>query len=158
MKKLNVIIITVLFAALLFAGCSKADKDLTTTSAPSTVNASTDSASAPSAEAVSNDGTQENVNGKQCPYCGLVYDGDNVEAYNAHVAACAQAEGGKSTLAVCPYCGESFSTVIDDPQNPGVSLYDSHITQEEWEHREYVMCQLCGEYYKNGTEHTCKSN
>ena len=158
MKKMNVIIITVLAVALLFVGCGNTtDKNLTTTGAGK-VSDSTVGTSAAVVDAVVTADAQESVNGKQCPYCGLVYEGDNVEAYNAHVAACAQAEGGKSTLAVCPYCGESFSTVIDDPQNPGVSLYDSHMTQEEWEHREYVMCQLCGEYYKNGTEHTCKSN
>ena len=90
-----------------------------------------------------------------CPYCGLVYSGSDMTNYYSHIAACAEAEGAKSSLATCPYCGEEFSTVIDDPASPGESMYDSHLAFEEWANREYVMCQLCGEYYKNGTTHVC---
>lgn len=76
-------------------------------------------------------GTTDNSKVLKCPYCDLEYSGDDTTAYYAHIAACASANGGRSSLATCPYCNESFSTVVDDPKNPGVSLYDSHIQKEE---------------------------
>lgn len=94
--------------------------------------------------------------GLKCPYCGLVYDGSIGNAgYYTHFAACASANGDGDTLSECSYCGELFSTKYEDPSAKGKTMYENHMEFEEWAHRDYVMCQKCGEYYKNGTEHVC---
>ncbi len=160
MKKISTIIITVLMAVLLLTSCGKTADTGKTKEANEPTNkkeVSVENSSETSPEAKSTEGTDEDVNGKQCPYCKLTYKGDNVEAYNAHIAACAEADEAKTSSSVCPYCGGTYSLVDHDPGDPDKSMYASHLAQEEWAHREYVMCQFCGEYYKNGTEHTCKN-
>ena len=93
MRKINVIIMTALTAALLLTGCGNITDKNSTSTASGNTNVSSDSISSSTAETVVNSNVQESVNGKQCPYCGLVYEGDDVDAYNAHIAACEQSEG-----------------------------------------------------------------
>jgi uncharacterized Zn-finger protein/predicted small lipoprotein YifL len=97
------------------------------------------------------------ASGYTCPYCNLVYEGSDMSAYNDHVVADAKSHGDTGSIATCPYCGQEYSTLAEDPGSSGESLYESHVAQEEWANREYVMCQKCGEYYKNGTEHHCEN-
>ena len=126
-----------------------------TTTADTSSQSTTDSTQTAATDATTAQSATDADGELICPYCGLVYSGTDMSAYYSHIAACAEAEGARSSLATCPYCGEEFSTVIDDPASPGESMYDSHLAREEWANREYVMCQRCGEYYKNGTTHVC---
>ncbi len=150
-KKLSIVLITTLMGTILVTGCGgktsssteATTKNTASTTATSASNVSTAAVADSTKAAASNTtadtqtadtqaaDTTDNSKALKCPYCDLEYSGDDTTAYYAHIAACASANSGRSSLATCPYCNESFSTVVDDPKNPGVSLYDSHIQKEE---------------------------
>ncbi len=138
------------------AGSTAAAKDNQTAAAESSNKTTTNtSANTSTGSMISSDSLVSDGNLK-CPYCGLVYDGSaGNDGYYTHFAACAKANGDADTLSECSYCGGLYSTKYEDPAAKGKTMYDSHMEAEEWAHRDYVMCQKCGEYYKNGTEHVC---
>lgn len=151
MKKFRLIIAMSLVGMSLLIGCQSSTASTTDATTAGATDSTTTAANTASA-----DNTVVTDEGLICPYCGLLYTGTGNDNYYSHVAACAEANGDRDSLAECSYCGKLFSTKYIDPAGNGDTMYNTHISFEEWAHREYVMCQLCGEYYKNGTEHVCK--